>query len=80
MQQLNSLFQNKYQIVGQKADKTRWDSISDIASIIGRPPMYVSTRLKGFKAQDVEDLLIKGKRSFNARNELYRLIEDCRIK
>lgn len=81
MQELNLFLNKDIQVVGAKADKTRWQFCESIAEIIGTTTLYVSTRLKGFKTKDVEDLYLKGTQgSFNAKNTLYELIENCRVK
>jgi len=70
-----------YTIVGKKADKTRWQFCEDIGKILKQPTLTVSTWLTGFKTNDVEDLLLKGTQgSFNKKNTLYELIEECRVK
>ena len=81
MQKITNLLGKKYTVDPKKSIKTRWQFCEDIAKIIGRRTITVSTWLTGFKTKDVEDLLHKGTvGSFNKKNALYELIDEARCR
>ena len=50
-----------FEIVGKKAEKTRWDACVELGQLTGKPTIQVSTLLKGLKLNEVEGFISQAK-------------------
>lgn len=50
-----------YTVVGKKANKTRWDACIEVAQLVRRPTIQISSLMKGMSKEDIEAFYTKAK-------------------